>query len=341
MDTKEIIFFGAGPIGASVGGWIAEHYPHVYFIDQGPVAEGMRANGITLYEGGKPSTRHTLTVNVINDIAERPNADIIVFAVKNYSLDAVANVVREKVGDKPIVVGLQNGIENQSILPRHFSKALYGVIGYNAWMDEPGVIGYQKKGPIILGTPDNSLQNEIAEVADIFRIGVETVVTNHLADAVHSKIIINLTNSVTTLIGHGVKPVSSIGLLQRILSNVLYEGVRIVKAAGYGECKIGGMPPWLLLTASAKLPQLITQPLFKKNLAKMVLSSMAQDVIQRKGAQTEIDTINGYIVQLAEKTGTPAPYNKAVFAICKERFAAPDFAPMEVEELWREVAARL
>lgn len=334
----EVVVFGAGPVGGSVGGWIATKHANICFLDQGAIAAGMKAKGLTLYEGGRRNeTEQHVDVQVIDDLGERPNADVVVVAVKNYSLDAVAQLVKDKLGDHPIIVGLQNGVENQKILPRYFSRVVYGVIGYNTWMDEPGLIGYQKKGPVILGTPDNGLREEVDVVAALFNQGVDSPVTHHLADAVHSKLIINLTNSLTTLVGHGVRPISSYALLQRILSNLLYEGVRVAKAAGFNECKIGGMPSWLLLRASATLPQAITRPLFKKNLAKMVMSSMAQDVIQRKNSQSELETINGYFVELAHKTGVSAPYNEAIYEVCQREFAKPDFEPLDVQEVWKEV----
>jgi 2-dehydropantoate 2-reductase len=341
--TPKLLIFGAGPVGATVGGWIAAAgHPQVYFLDQGAVAEGMKQHGLTLYQGGAESTTtQSIQAHVIDRLADCCDADVVVLAVKNYSLDTVAGLVKAACGDRPIIVGLQNGVENQTILPKYFSRVLYGVIGYNAWMDAPGKVGYQKRGPVVLGTPDNSLQEELATVAALFGRGVETVVTNHLADVVHSKLVINLTNSVTTLIGHGLRPVSSVALLQRLLSNVLYEGVCVVKAAGFKECKIGGMPPWALLRASATLPQFLTRPLFKKNLAKMVMSSMAQDVIQRKAGDSELETINGYIVRLAEQTGTPAPYNRAIYALCRQEFAKPGFEPMDVKAVWAHVEKHL
>ena len=145
---------------------------------------------------------------------------------------------------------MQNGVENQAILPKYFSKVIYCVIGYNAWFAGPGVVGYQKKGPLIFGTKNNELMTETAAIAALFNRGVETVVVDHIQDAAHSKLIINLTNSLTTLIGHGFRDISDYGLFQKLLSNLLYEGVRVVKAAGFKECKIGGMPPWLLMKLS-------------------------------------------------------------------------------------------
>ena len=48
-DMK-IVFFGAGAIGQSVGGWIAQHHENIYFLDRGDVARTMKEKGITLFE---------------------------------------------------------------------------------------------------------------------------------------------------------------------------------------------------------------------------------------------------------------------------------------------------
>jgi ketopantoate reductase len=178
-------------------------------------------------------------------------------------------------------------------------------------------------------------------IAEIFNRGVETVVTDHLQDAVHSKIVVNLTNSLTTLVGQGFKEISDLDTFQRLLTNTLYEGIRVVKAAGYKECKLGGMPSWALLTASALLPRRLTRPLFKKNLAKMVMSSMSQDIIQRGGTSSEIDSLTGYILKLARQNRVNVPFNETIYELGKERFSKPGFVAMDVKEVWAEVQKKL
>ncbi len=339
--NMKIVFFGAGAIGQSVGGWIAPHHDNIYFLDRGDVAKTMKEKGITLFEQNKKDESNHVNVKVIDDISEARDADVIVIGVKNFSLDAVAKVIRDKLGDKPVVIAMQNGVENQKTLPKYFSRVIYCVIGYNAWIDEPGVVGYQKKGPLVFGTRNNELMDEMREIAGVFNRGVETVVVDHLQDAAHSKVIINLTNSLTTLIGHGFKPVSDEGLFQRLLTNLLYEGTKIAKAAGYKECKIGGMPPWALMKLGATLPRFLTRGMFRKNAKKMVMSSMAQDIIQRGGHDSELETINGYMLGLAEKNKINVPYNKTIYELCKREFSKEEFKPMDVRDVWAEVSARL
>lgn len=338
MDDKiKIVFFGVGPVGGTIGGWVAGAHDNCVFVDQPRINEALRANGITLYEEDKKKQAKTIKVDVADDLAEVESPDVIVVAVKNYSLDAVSRMIRDKVGDTCIVLGLQNGMENQVILPKYFSSALYGVVCYNTWMDEPGVYGYQKRGPLVVGTPDNTLRFESRAVARVFNRGVETVAVDHFQDAVLSKMIINLTNSLTTLVGHTFREISDPGLFQKLLANLTHEGVRIVKAAGHKECKLGGMPPWWMLEAAAKLPTFITRPMFKANLKKMVVSSMAQDVIQRGSRDNELESLNGRFLQMAAEHGVDAPYNKAVYELCGEEFAKPRFEPIDVKDVWARV----
>jgi len=113
QESLNIIFFGAGPVGSTVGGWVSANHPTVYFLDQGAVAEALRDRGLTLYEQDKQRQAETIPVNVIDSLADIAEPDVVVVCVKNYSLDAVSRIIQDAYGDQPIIVGLQNGMENQ------------------------------------------------------------------------------------------------------------------------------------------------------------------------------------------------------------------------------------
>ena len=94
-------------------------------------------------------------MKVIESIDEIPSPDIIIITVKNYDLDRTAQTLRHQLGNcQPIVASLQNGVENQQILPKYFSRAMYGVVCYNAWRDGVGKVSYVKPGYLIIGTPN-------------------------------------------------------------------------------------------------------------------------------------------------------------------------------------------
>ena len=333
MSDPKILFIGPGAIGASLAAWVAEAYPAVFVMGHAASQAALRQSGITTYAFEEPeTTRRTVRPAVVDRPGDIADIDIVVVAVKNYDLAAVAQQVRDELGDRPIIVSPANGIDNQRILPEFFSKVIYGVVGYNARRDAPVVVGYRHKGPLVIGTPDNSLQAELRLVQSILVRGCPIEITDRLQDAVHSKIVINLTNALDALIGRGARPLSNLAIYQKLLTQTLWEGVQVVRAAGYREHRIAGMPPFSLLHLVAVLPGFLTRPLFERRVGAMRMSSMTQDVVLRGAEHTELESITGHIVRLAAEHGVAVPYNRAIYRLGREKFR-PGFAPLSPEEV--------
>ena len=68
---------------------------------------------------------------------------------------------------------------------------------------------------------------------------------------------------------------------------------------------------------------------------------MSQDIIQRGGTNSELDSLTGYILKLARQNKVNAPYNETIYELGKERFNKPGFTPMDVKEVWAEVQKKL
>jgi len=333
MSETKILFIGPGAIGASVAAWVAESYSSVFIMGHGETQAALRQNGITTYEfAHEEQTRRTVRVATADRPGDISDADIVVLAVKNYSLEAVAQQVRDELGDRPIIVSMANGMDNQRILPKLFNKVIYCVVGYNARRDAPVVVGYQRKGPLLIGTPDNKLDGELRLVQSILARGCPTEIVDRLQDAVHTKIVINLTNALDALVGRGARPLSNLAAYQKLLSQTLWEGVRVIRAAGYREHHIAGIPSFALLHLVAVLPGWLTRPMFKRELRAMRMSSMTQDVVLRGAYDTELESITGYIVRLAAEHGVAAPYNRAIYRLGREMFH-PGFEPLRCEEV--------
>lgn len=338
MSKAKILFVGPGAIGASVAAWVAESYGPVWIMGRGEGQAALRAGGMTTYQFAAPQqTRRTVEVQTIDDPGQLEGVDIVVLAVKNYSLEAAAQQLQRAMGDRPLIVSLANGIDNQRILPKFFSRVIYGVVGYNARRDSPGVVGYQRKGPLLIGTPDNSLGAELELVQSILARGCPTYVVDRLQDVVHTKIVINLTNALDALVGRGWRPLSSPAVYQQLLTQTLLEGVRTIHAAGYREYRIPGIPSFALLRLFALLPGWMLRPVFKRRLRAMEMSSMTQDVALHGARDTELESITGYVVGLAAKHGVPAPYNRAIYRLGRQLFH-PGFEPIPCEEVLAAVA---
>jgi len=340
IERLKIVIYGAGAIGATLGGWLTQNYENVYLLARGDNAKAMKSNGLVLYTKEK-NDAESIPVNVIEDLNELSSIDVVVIAVKNYNLKEVAKDISMKLGDKPVIVALQNGIENQKILPKYFTKIIYGTIVIGAWQDNPGIFGNRGKGEIILGTIENKNQEMLEKVSKIFNLGFPTTSTNKLQEAAHSKLVINLLNSLFTLVNSKLQDNTAIFKLWKIYANVFLEGVKIIQAAGYQEYKLKYLPSWKTMEFALDFDKVAAVNDFKKNLKFYRLNSMAQDMILRQKNQSELESLNGYLIKLADSHGLEVPYNRTIYKLCKEQFSKTPYRPLAVEIVWEKINENL
>ncbi len=93
-DIIKVVVFGSGAIGGVVGAWIAENHSEVYFYDLPDVLSVMQQDGITSYLQHHKSQGKKVTVKSIASLSDIPEPDIIIVAVKNYSLDNVSQIIQ-------------------------------------------------------------------------------------------------------------------------------------------------------------------------------------------------------------------------------------------------------
>ncbi|MFX1469357.1 MAG: ketopantoate reductase family protein [Promethearchaeota archaeon] len=340
QENSNIVIYGTGAIGATIGGWLTKDYKNIYFLARGENFKVLKTNGLTLYKIDEKNSE-TIPVNVIEDLKELESVDIIIICVKNYDLENVAKDIYKKVGDNVVIVGLQNGVENQKILPNYFSKVIYGVIVMSSWREKPGVFGTRGKNQLILGTLEENNQWVLEKITAIFKKSFPTIMTKDFQDAVHSKLVINLGNSLFTLIDQKSQNDESILKLWKILANLYLEGVKIIKAAGYKEYKLKGLPTWEVMKFAMKLNKKTAVNNFKGSMKFYWLNSMTQDMLLRQKNISELESINGYLMSLADQFGLLVPYNRTIYKLCKENFLKSPYKPLNVGNVYSEIKNNL
>jgi 2-dehydropantoate 2-reductase len=331
-----IVIYGAGAIGCCIGGWLTTHYQNIYFLARGENAQILKSIGLILYHKERDNTK-PLRVNVIEELNELSSVDIVIIAVKNYNLEEVAKDIFSKLGDKPVIIALQNGVENQKVLPKYFSKILYGVVMISAWRDEPGVFGYMEKGYIVIGALDDSFQSEIREIKNILKIGVLIKISKKIQDAVHTKLIYNLSNATLTLIDYRNIQNSSIPKLRKIIYNSMLEGIKIVKAKGYNEHRLPGILSWKSIESAAIEDNETANKMVMTQINTPGPNSMEQDKILRRKSESELEYLNGYIIHLADSLGMKAQYNRVIYELSKKNFQKKPYQSLDVEVVWKKI----
>ena len=335
-----IVFYGAGAIGSNLAGWLSENYDPVYLLARGENANAIKSRGLTLYEMEKKNSIN-IPIKVLTDLNEIKPPEFIVIIVKNYDLEDVAKDIHEKLGDAPIVIGLQNGIENQKIVPKYFSKVVYGVIMFSGWYDEPGIFGNRGKGEIILGTPTNERPEIIEKVKNIFILGFPTKISKRFNDTVHSKLILNNANSIFTLIDNNNLTNEKQYKIVKLFISAFLEGIEVLKKAGFKEYRLKGFPPWRVIKLARKIGKGMLLRAFSSSIKYAWFNSMAQDMVIRKRGKSEIESLTGYFIELAEKHDVDIPINKTLYNLCKEEFIKVPFKPLDIDVIVNRINENL
>ncbi len=326
------MIYGAGSIGSTIGGWLTPRYPNVYLTARGEHAKTMQQHGLTLHETNK--TPENVPVKLINDLTEASTTKTIILTVKNYDLEKAAKDISTKLDNKPTIIALQNGVENQHILPKYFSNVIYGVVGYSAMITKPGVVEYQSRGPIYLGTIDNKPEHSIEEICQVFNLGFQSEITHRLQDTVHCKIVLNLTNALFTLVGLNYSEISTYDKLATMASKLINEGIDVIQTAGYKEYPFKNYPSWRALRLGLRLPASFRTSVLKRSVKHALLNSMGQDVLIRRRKETELEFLNKYILDMAVSLGIEVPCNRALYNLCKTFLNQEGFQPLKIEEVW-------
>lgn len=351
MKKLNILVYGAGAVGLSILYFLKRSEHNVTLIARGETVELIGANGVSVYDK-ETGEKVTFQVSVSDNFDHVKEADIIFLAVKCYDLDQVVANIHSQLNTgtlpdsntssrKPILVSLQNGHGSLEKIAKYTEHVVQCIVSYNAWLDDKRTVGYQLNGGLTLGSLKPEQSQLALSVADIFGTRINVKATDRIQDAMHSKLLSNLSNSVNALTGNDYSNDNDIKAMQIILTNLLWEGTKVLHAADIKEYSLGVVPSWKLVSIAKYLPWTITRPQFRKNLKKMVISSMAQDILQNKRTDTELEDINGYLVDLAERHQVAVPFNQAVLDICREHFHQDGFSPIGASVVLKLITDRL
>ena len=135
-----IVAFGAGGVGGYFGAKLALSGIYLTFVARGAHLEAIRTNGLAIH-----SPDGDMLVNpavATDDVATIDPPDYLLFAVKLFDTEAVAETCRPIVGPNTTVVSLQNGVEAVDILNGVFGRerVMGGTVGVATVISEPGVI---------------------------------------------------------------------------------------------------------------------------------------------------------------------------------------------------------
>lgn len=300
MSPMKVCVVGCGAVGSIFAAHLArlpEVEVYAYDVSQDHVRainqHGLRLSG---------AANFTARLRASSDAAEIPRCDYGIVATKAiHTRQAIAQAARI-FDDSSAVCSVQNGVGNEEIIAERVKQVIRGTTFPAGHLIEPGHVGFDIQGDTWVGPfePSGTPMSRVEELASMLtRSGMNTMAMADARGAQWTKLIFNAaTNPVGALTRLHHRAATFFQPTGDLSNALIEEGEAVARALGI---QLHGDPRDLVMKGAGA-------PGKHK-------ASMLQDV--EAGRQTEVDFMNGAIVQWGEKTGVPTPLNKMIWALVK------------------------
>ena len=293
------LIYGAGAVGAYFGALLMRGGAAVTFVARGGNLDALRTRGLTVRLPNE--TWHLPTLSAVDDPRAAPRADVVLIGVKSHDTPAAAAALQPILHPDAILLSLQNGVENESVLAQALGlpPLLVALTFIGVELTAPGEVTYTARGEIIFGEPDGQITPRAERLAAaLTAAAVPHKLRRDIQVMAWEKLAWNTAfNAVTTLTQTSVAAALSNPHSRELIIRAIEEVDTVAVAQGIPvrRHRIGTV----LADSLSGLPDFPT--------------SMLQDL--RRGRRLEYDAITGAVLRAAERVGVAVPLNRTLYAL--------------------------
>jgi len=307
---QSFAIIGAGPSGGILAAHLARSGQNVILVDiLEPHIEVIRRAGLTLSGAREFNIRiPTLCCSTLELKEHSP--DVIFVCTKACVLPRVIKDLKSVHRPEQIIVAHQNGLDNEKLLAEAFGPqhVLRSVINYAGNFVENGHLRMNFFNPPnyigVVAEENEPIAREIAEI--ITKSGLETEFTGNIQHFTWEKTILNAgMSALCAITGMTMRNALDFGPTEVIVRELLKECIAVARECGQDYN-----------------PDFFDFCMGYLNKAGHHKTSMLVDIENK--CDTEIDFLNGRIVEYGVEKGVSTPFNQTITAMIKA---------MEVENL--------
>ena len=294
MKTLKIAVMGAGAVGCYYGGMLARAGHDVVLIARPQHVQAIASVGLRLQS---QTFDEQIQLQATTDASAVQGADLVLFCVKSSDTEAAGRLMQPYLRADAMVMCLQNGVDNadrlRSVLPDHTVSA--AVVYVATEMAGPGHVKHNGRGDLVIEPSASS--TAVAEA--LTAAGVPTVISNNVRGELWAKLILNCAYNAVSAIAQLPYGKTVVGAgVQDVMRDVVAECLAVAKAE---SVQVAGDVHAAVAKLAGSMPK--------------QSSSTAQDLA--RGKPTEIDYLNGLIVQRGTALGIATPANRVLWALVK------------------------
>jgi len=320
-----IIVVGAGALGGLVGAMLTEAGQDLTLIEtNAPRARLLSETGLMVSEGSEGE--RCIRLNITSSVEGLEPADLVFVAVKTYQTEAAVRDAMPVIGPSSYVLSMQNGIGNTQKMAKLLGpeRVLCGITYHSIQHVGPNRLRYRTGiKPIQIAPQDGRITPEIEAIGEVFRAaGLDTNVVENIDNVIWQKLLHNaVVNPVSALTGLTCRELLDDEDLQGFMREACMEIIEVLRARG--------VP--IVDEEDPYRPVVGSQRALGKNRP-----SMWQDLA--RATCTEIDAINGAVVDEAKRLGLSAPLNFGLVRFIHSREQQKILRKREVAATLKKVA---
>jgi 2-dehydropantoate 2-reductase len=310
----KILVLGAGAIGSVFGGLLAEGGNSVCLVGRRPHLDAIKRQGL-LIEGiwGTHRVHSLVGYESLSELkAHEPlTFDVILLSVKSYDTEIILRELLTHYPEPCPVISLQNGLGNIEKIEKLLGKekTIGGRVIFGVEFVEPGRVKVTVSADktVIGGLPGGIQKGFVKSLAGKFTsANIPTDVTDDIQRYIWGKVIYNCAlNGLATLMNVHYGALLSSEHSKHAMTMIIEEIFTVITQKN--------------IVLDWRNPKEYQSILFD-SLIPLTFKhhpSMLQDIMRHK--RTEIDSLNGAIVEMGRDTGTDVPFNWAITQFIKTK----------------------
>ena len=310
----KIIVLGAGAIGLVFGGFLAKAGHQVVFLGREEHVSAVKRHGLFI-EGlwGNHLINNIAGYTNLTELKEKEGAlcDLVFLTVKSYDTENMLKAFHETFANPVPILSLQNGLGNLDKIIHIIGPAwaMAGRVIFGAEIDSPGRVSvtvYAEE--VIVGGIENGIDYQrVMEVANtLSNGGIPTLPTREIKKYIWGKVLYNAAlNGLGAILGVNYGFLREHESSRMLIASIVQEFFMVLEKEN--------------MTVDWPTPGAYLDDLFERLIPATYdhYPSMLRDIQNRK--RTEIDSINGALVEIAQKHGIDVPVNWLITTLVKTK----------------------
>lgn len=333
--SKKIAVLGTGANGSCTGADLTNAGHDVVLIDQWPAhVEAMRADGLRISMPEEElhvqvRAHHLCDVCTLNE-----KYDIVFLMTKAYDTRWPAEFIKPYLQDDGLLVGIQNAMTAQDISDIVGPSRTVGcVVELSSEIFTPGLVqrnSNHEKTWFGIGSLDPSTADRLAEVEALLSHVGQVSIQPNIISAKWMKLVVNtMCLGPFAAMGMKLSDMADLPGMRELALKAGGEALELGQRLGHSLEPIFGLTPDEIEGSNQLLETLLDR--LNHDVGPNARDCSLQDHL--KGRYSEVDIINGLVVEESERLGRSAPANAAIVEISRRIHSGeltPERANMEI-----------